>query len=689
MAINLLDVKPHKVSRDLSGYVTYIYGEGGTGKAQPVSTLIPTPKGHIPLGDLKVGDYVYNRKGEPVKILQVFPQGEIDNYKVTFEDGRIAYCNNEHIWTVYTSRNNFKDITVTEMLENGIWKDATNASKRTARYSIPINEAVQKEEKEYFIHPYIIGAFLGDGCCLERILTFSSSDEEIVNHIADLIGNVTPKKSSEKNYSWIFVINEEDRVKNNGNVTIKNVQTKTFFKDYEKYLIQESKDKRIPPEYLEGNIEQRYELLRGLMDTDGSIESSKGTVRFTTISKGLVKDILQLGRSLGYRLNVIEDNRKEKYNNEEGICYSISFNIDNEEKDKLFYLSRKKEIALSFKNVKKNRKYNWLKIHNIEKMPEKEEMVCIYVDDPEHLYLTEDYIVTHNTTLASQLDKALLLGFEIGYLAIPGIMAQPIKTWGEMTQVIRELKKPEVQQVYHSIVVDTVDIAASLCEKYICNREGVDSLSDIGWGKGFKMVKEEWEEAFRTITHLGYSLFFISHAKDKVFKREDGTEYNQIVPSLTNMYNEIVRNMSDIQGYAHSVKTDSGSKVMLTLRSADGSVECKSRFKYIQPEIEFNYESLSKALNEAIDKEAKLTDNKYVMDEKNVDSKMQTYDYDALMTELQDLISQLMTANQSNAGKITSIIDKYLGKGKKVMDTTPDQAELIYLILDEMKDTLL
>lgn len=203
------------------------------------------------------------------------------------------------------------------------------------------------------------------------------------------------------------------------------------------------------------------------------------------------------------------------------------------------------------------------------------------------------------------------------------------------------------------------------------------------------MVKEEWEEAFRTITHLGYSLFFISHAKDKVFKREDGTEYNQIVPSLTNMYNEIVRNMSDIQGYAHSVKTDSGSKVILTLRSADGSVECKSRFKYIQPEIEFNYESLSKALNEAIDKEAKLTDNKYVMDEKNVDSKMQTYDYDALMTELQDLISQLMTANQSNAGKITSIIDKYLGKGKKVMDTTPDQAELIYLILDEMKDTLL
>ena len=155
------------------------------------------------------------------------------------------------------------------------------------------------------------------------------------------------------------------------------------------------------------------------------------------------------------------------------------------------------------------------------------------------------------------------------------------------------------------------------------------------------------------------------------------------------MYNEIVRNMSDLQGYAHPVKTDGGSKVILTLRSSDDSIECKSRFKYIEPEIEFSYDSLSKALNNAIDKEAQMTNNQFVTNEKNAGAHVTEYDYDVLMTELQDLISQLMTANQSNAGKITSIIDKYLGKGKKVMDTTPDQAELIYLILDEMKDTLL
>lgn len=270
-------------------------------------------------------------------------------------------------------------------------------------------------------------------------------------------------------------------------------------------------------------------------------------------------------------------------------------------------------------------------------------------------------------------------------------MAQPIHTWGEMKQTLRELKKPEVKEVYHSIVVDTVDIAAILCEQYICNREGVEKLSEIAWGNGFKMVKKEWEETFRTIINNGYSLFFISHSKDKVFKREDGTEYNQIVPSLTPMYNEIVRNMADLQGYAHPMRTDSGNKIILTLRSADDSIECKSRFKYIQPEIEFNYESISKALNAAIDKEAKMSDNKYVTDERNSVSITgeKEYDYDALMTELQELISSLMAKNQNNASKITSIIDKYLGKGKKVMDTTPEQAEFIDLIIDEIKETLM
>ena len=143
------------------------------------------------------------------------------------------------------------------------------------------------------------------------------------------------------------------------------------------------------------------------------------------------------------------------------------------------------------------------------------------------------------------MDNALLVAFERGYNAIPGIIAKDITSWSQFKkEVVRELKNDEVKEAFKCIVIDTIDIATELCEKYICSQNGVKKLSDIPWGGGWKLWKKEIEETFRSITQQGYALFFISHAKDKVFKREDGTEYNQIVPSLANTPNEIIRNMA-------------------------------------------------------------------------------------------------------------------------------------------------
>lgn len=302
---------------------------------------------------------------------------------------------------------------------------------------------------------------------------------------------------------------------------------------------------------------------------------------------------------------------------------------------------------------------------------------------------------TGKTTLASQLDSALLLAFERGYNALPGVFAQDITSWVEMKQVIRDLKKPEVKERFKSISIDTVDIAADLCEKYICNREGVEKLADLPWGSGFKMMKKEFEETFRTIAQLGYALFFISHSKDRVFKREDGTEYNQIVPSLAPSYNEIVRNMSDIEAYSHQVAIENGMpEVMLTLRSMDGTIECKSRFKYIEPEIPFNYSALSNALNSAIDKEAGMNDNKFVTDQREPQKKEeQTRDFSALMAEFNEMIEKLQVASGGEfatkwAPRIADTIAKYLGKGKRISDCTPDQAGIVELIVDDLKDQL-
>jgi hypothetical protein len=131
---------------------------------------------------------------------------------------------------------------------------------------------------------------------------------------------------------------------------------------------------------------------------------------------------------------------------------------------------------------------------------------------------------------------------------------------------------------------------------------------------------------------------------------------------------------------------DGTSRMVLTLRSPDNSIRCGCRFKYIEPEIDFSYEALVSALNKAIDKEAEMTDGKYVTNEKQQITAAKEYDFEGMMSEFQNLVGTLMEQNQSNAMKITALVEKYLGKGKKVGDCTPSQCEQLELILLDMKD---
>ena len=98
---------------------------------------------------------------------------------------------------------------------------------------------------------------------------------------------------------------------------------------------------------------------------------------------------------------------------------------------------------------------------------------------------------TGKTTLATQMDGCLLLAFEQGYNALPGVIAQDIVTWGEMKQVFRELKKPEVQQAFKAVIVDTIDVAADKCKKYICQQNDIEDLGDLGYGKIFAVLKAQ------------------------------------------------------------------------------------------------------------------------------------------------------------------------------------------------------
>ena len=409
--------------------VTVLTGYAGSGKAQPNNLAIPTPRGMKKIGELKIGDYVFDRFGKPTKIIGIFPQGKLDNYKVTLGNGKITYCNDEHLWTCFTSRGNFKTKTLKEIMDDYHKKD--NRGHNVYKYKIPcLIEAVEFEEnQELPIDPYVLGCFLGDGCCRQKYLTISSADEELVKNIAEIC-NFTYKKNSSKNYNWYFYDTNKKLVK-----------TKEFFKECIKELVCYSYEKRIPEIYKFSSVEERKKIVQGLMDTDGSInknDEKRFNCKFTSTSINLIKDFSFILESLGYETRISEDKRKEKYTT--GSCYSMTINCANEKKVDLFNLTKKKEIAEKAIKYKKRRIYDKVSITNIEKMEKQEDMTCIMVDNPEHLYLTNNFIVTHNTTIINDvINKLNIPKNEVAYCAYTGCAAMVLKRKGIQAQTIHHL----------------------------------------------------------------------------------------------------------------------------------------------------------------------------------------------------------------------------------------------------------
>ena len=305
------------------------------------------------------------------------------------------------------------------------------------------------------------------------------------------------------------------------------------------------------------------------------------------------------------------------------------------------------------------------------------------------------------TTTATKFPRHLLLAFEKGYNAIPGAMAQPINSWSEFRQVLRQLKKAETKEKFETIIIDTVDIAYNYCEKYVCSNAerpdggfGVDSIGDIPYGKGYTLLAQEFDEALRTIAQLDYGLVMISHATDKVFKNEAGDEYNRIVPTLDKRAKNIVSRMVDLYGYSRIVIDDKGNDVTKLFLRGTNRYEAGSRFKYTPDYIDFNYDALVNAIGEAIDKQAKEDGKEYFTDKRQnlYNDTTKDLNFDTLMSEFKTLINTITSIASSAdmdskyAPMITQIVERYLGKGKKVGDMSRDQVEALSLIIADLKE---
>ena len=316
---------------------------------------------------------------------------------------------------------------------------------------------------------------------------------------------------------------------------------------------------------------------------------------------------------------------------------------------------------------------------------------------------------TGKTTTAVKFPKHFLLAFEKGYSAIPGAMAQPINSWSEFRQVLRQLKDEKAKAAFETIIVDTADIAYDYCVKYICNNfirpdgeTGVDSISDIPFGKGYGLVEKEFDECLRQIVQLGYGLVVISHETDKTFKNENGTEYNRIVPTLDKRANNVLARMCDIIMYTRSVPDgDTGKEKVVGFMRGTSRFEAGSRFKYTPDYIDLSYTNLVNAIGNAIDKQMEEEDVSLFTDKRenvHIDTTSEL-NFDALMKEFTTIIANIPGSSDMSAeteeGKyfinywaprISEIATKYLGAGKKVSQCTRTQVEQLSLIVDDLKE---
>ena len=442
--------------------VTIHLASAGCGKAGWVDAVIPTPDGYKRFGSLKVGDRVFSAEGKPVKVTGVYPRGIMDAYKVTLSDGRSSICAADHLWGVYTHWHReltYKVMSLEEMLAKGVRRpDArSNRALGQPKFFVPASPVCEYDERPLPVDPYVLGSFIGNGCLTEKYLTLSSNDEWQVAKVAALLDSDYVRRS-EHNYSWDFYRNGR-RVRTEDVISFEHLRCT-------------AEGKYIPSEYFTASVKSRIKLLQGLFDTDGSVSvvSNRLHVTYSTVSSALATGLRQLLLSFGIVSTIRGDKRDGR-----NICYELIVNCDTKLKELLFSLPRKVALVKSFKRDIKHH-YDRVAIRSVEKLPQGREMQCIMVDDPAHLYLCEDFIVTHNTTTAMQIISEALGEYRPDEIAFVTYTRKGVETGIERALAVNKELTPD--DLMHFKTLHALCFREShLARKNIITKEDIDQFN--------------------------------------------------------------------------------------------------------------------------------------------------------------------------------------------------------------------
>lgn len=366
------------------------------GRAEHVDNMIYTPTGKKRIGDIKIGDLVISDNGQPAKVTGVFPQGKKELYRVTLNDGFSVLVCREHLWAVKASdedRIGYHILSVDQLLNKELQITHTGVgsnfhkkystrtyykkSKDANKWKIPIAKPIEFSSIEQPINPYLLGLLLGDGGFSQRGIRFTTADIELVDNISKIL----PENLSIRHINAYDYRIRTDLPRNPLTKKLRDLGLQGL----------KSKDKFIPESYLVGSVEDRLSLLQGLMDADGYCGNAGA--EFYSISEKLANGVVELCHSLGGLAKIRKKITNRKVRNGVGYVYVVRVILP--EQFNPFRLTRK---AVLYKPTYRFSRY--ISDISFEKI---DEAVCIQVESPTHLYLTEHAIVTHNTTTSESL----------------------------------------------------------------------------------------------------------------------------------------------------------------------------------------------------------------------------------------------------------------------------------------------
>lgn len=423
-----------------------ILGPVGTGKALPVETEIATPGGWVPIGDLQVGDLVIGGDGKPTHVTFVSPVwDDHEVYEFAFDDGTTLRSDAEHQWTAWTvnDRDGGRPPRVATTRE--IVSQFYTPNGARPYWSIPLTAPVERPEAELPVHPYVLGVWLGDGHSDCARITCHGKDAEIVDRCIAIEGG----RCGERTYCASGVVFTQVV----GGVTSKRENFNPRNLRGRLRQIGVLSNKHVPQLYLTASVEQRRELLAGLMDTDGYVCPRQGTMEFCSTNDRLAHAVLELARSLGYK-PTLREGRATLRGRDCGPKYRVCWNTPTP----VFRLARKAQVQAAWaarraeqgKRIKGTQRNTWdsRKIVAWRKVPSVA-VRCIGVEADHHTYVaTRDYIVTHNST---QLRLRLI--WEIGrdpedirIAYVSATQGHPKKQLGSIKEEI--LGNPRIWEVF-------------------------------------------------------------------------------------------------------------------------------------------------------------------------------------------------------------------------------------------------